>query len=318
MIDGRIKLRHLQCFLAVVRHRSLQDAAAALSITQPAVSKTIKELEEILQTRLFDRGRKGAALTREAEIFFEHAEASVNSLQQAANAIAQLRTLANPVMEFGCSPTLTASFVPQVLAALRRKLEHIQVVLLTGTTQQLMTQLREGEFDLVLCRHFDPEQMMGLSFEYLFVDPMVAVVRPGHPLLAPKPVRVPDFRLYTAVIPIKGSINRHIFDKFARDRGISVAGDFIETLSVTLGRVYTASSDAIWFVPWSAVKYDVEQGTLTKLQLPVRDEEGRSEVMARTIGVMTRTNSVLTPEARLLINAIRETAAERRSEVPAS
>lgn len=313
MIDGRIKLRHLQCFLSIARHGSLQAAAAALSITQPAVSKTVKELEEILQARLFDRGRKGAALTREAEVFFEYAEASVNALQQATSAMAQLQTQ-NPVVKFGASPTLTASFVPQVLAALHRKLEHIQVTLLSGTTQQLILQLRESEFDLVLCRHFDPEQMMGLSFEYLFVDPMVAVVHPRHPLLDLRMVRVPDLRRFTAVLPIKGSINRHIFDKFARDRSISVASNFIETLSVTLGRIYTLSNDAIWFAPWSAVKYDVEHGSLTKLQLPVRDDEGSSEVMARTIGVMTRTNSVLSPEARLLIRTIREIAAERRNE----
>ena len=68
-IDGRIKFRHLQCFLAVAQHATLQKAAVALSISQPAVSKTIKELEEILKIRLFARGRRGAEMTQEAEIF---------------------------------------------------------------------------------------------------------------------------------------------------------------------------------------------------------------------------------------------------------
>jgi uncharacterized membrane protein len=60
---SRIRLRHLQCFLAIVRTGTLGGAAQALSITQPAVTKTMNELEEILGTKLFTRGRKGAAIT---------------------------------------------------------------------------------------------------------------------------------------------------------------------------------------------------------------------------------------------------------------
>src|SRR5258705_235592 len=63
---SRIRLRHLQCFLAIVRTGTLGGAAQALSITQPAVTKTVNELEEILGTRLFVRGRRGATLTPEA------------------------------------------------------------------------------------------------------------------------------------------------------------------------------------------------------------------------------------------------------------
>ena len=64
MIDERIKFRHLQCFLAVAQHGSLQKAADVLSITQPAVSKTLKELEALVSVRLFERGRRCADAQR--------------------------------------------------------------------------------------------------------------------------------------------------------------------------------------------------------------------------------------------------------------
>ena len=64
LTSGRIKFRHLQCFLAVMQFGSVQRAADSLSITQPAVSKTIGELESILGVRLFERGRRGAADAR--------------------------------------------------------------------------------------------------------------------------------------------------------------------------------------------------------------------------------------------------------------
>lgn len=313
-VDSHIKFRHLHCFLAVVQHGSLQAAATALSITQPAVSKTIRELEEILQITLFERGPKGATMSHDAQGFFEHAQTAVDALRQAVGSAAQARGLGDPVIRLGASPTLTASFVPTVLLALRQRLGSIQISLHSGTTQYLITQLREREFDLVLCRHFDPEQMVGLSFEYLFTDPLVVMVRPGHPLHTNHVVRTSDLCHFTAVLPVKGSINRYMFDKLAREHDLSIAGDFVETMSFTSGRIYTISSDAIWFVPWSAVRHDVDAGALVRLQLPVRDSEGHAEVIARTIGVMTRANAPPAPAVRTLINLIREVAAERRAE----
>ncbi|MDS0794853.1 LysR family transcriptional regulator, partial [Burkholderia pseudomultivorans] len=73
--DGRVKFRHLQCFLAVAQLGGVQKAAESLSITQPAVSKTIAELESILGVKLFERGRQGAQPTREAQLFMPHANA---------------------------------------------------------------------------------------------------------------------------------------------------------------------------------------------------------------------------------------------------
>ena len=70
---GRIRLRHLQCFLAVAQFGNLRRAALALAITQPAVTKTINELEDMLAKPLFVRGRHGATLTPEGETFMRHA-----------------------------------------------------------------------------------------------------------------------------------------------------------------------------------------------------------------------------------------------------
>jgi LysR family pca operon transcriptional activator len=315
MIDRRIKFRHLQCFLAVAQQRSLQNAAATLSITQPAVSNTIKELEEILEVRLFDRGRKGAVLTQQAEVFFTHAEACINALQQAANSVGRSRSIINPAIRIGAAPALTASFVPQALQAFRQRVPNIQVNILTGTTSYLMARLREREFDFVLCRHSDSEQLVGLSFEYLYADPLVVVVRPGHPLQTSLAAKADERHPFTAILPLKTSINRDAADAFAAALGIGPVRDYIESLSVFLGRTYTLSSDAIWFAPWSAVKDDVETGALVKLSPVMKGKNASSGLMARSIGLMMRSNSVLPPETQILINVIRECAQEHRTKI---
>lgn len=74
MIDARIKIRHLQCFLETARLRHVGRAADRLCVTQPAVSKTLRELEDILAVRLFERSGRGLALTSVGRLFQEHAQ----------------------------------------------------------------------------------------------------------------------------------------------------------------------------------------------------------------------------------------------------
>jgi LysR family pca operon transcriptional activator len=321
MIDGRIKFRHLQCFLAVAQHATLQKAAVALSISQPAVSKTIKELEDILGIRLFDRGRRGAEMTPQADVFATYAEAAVQALQQATNFMGPARKPTNPVIKIGATPAMSASFIPQALMAFRRRVPNMQISVLTGTTSFLMDQLREREFDLVLCRHLDPEQMAGLSFEYLYADPLVVVVRPGHPLLTESPAMhaTPadgeSTQRFTAILPPKTSINRRAAAPLALALDLGPITDFIESLSISFGRIYTINSDAIWFVPWSAVKLDVENGAMVKLTPTTRSGDESIGLIARTTGLMMRSNFVPTPEMQVLIGAVRDCAAERRTEV---
>ncbi|RZJ09606.1 MAG: LysR family transcriptional regulator, partial [Haliea sp.] len=118
MIDDRIKFRHLQCFLAVNQHGSLQKAADVLAISQPAVSKTLKELEALLDVRLFERGRKGAVMTREGEAFARHAGASVSALREAVASVAQTRREGSAVVSIGVLPTVAPWLMPRMLVAL--------------------------------------------------------------------------------------------------------------------------------------------------------------------------------------------------------
>ena len=87
MIDRRIKFRHIQCFVEIARERSLKTAAEKLFLTQPAMSKTLKELEEIVGTTLMQRSRSGVDLTRPGEVFLHFARMSIASLQQGLDGI---------------------------------------------------------------------------------------------------------------------------------------------------------------------------------------------------------------------------------------
>jgi LysR family pca operon transcriptional activator len=308
MVSSGVKFRHLQCFLAVAQQRSLQKAAVALSITQPAVSKTLKELEELLQVRLFERGRKKATLTPEAETFFRYAAASVSAMQQGVESMTRARNHARSVISIGAPPTLAPAFLPAVLQVFNERVGDIQVNVATGRNAELLSELRERKLDLVLGRHLDPKRMVGISFEHLYADPLLLVVRPGHPLLQATPVDPGLIQRYPAILPSKRTFIRHLADTFAVEQGIGAPGKSIETLSVSFGRTYTNETDAVWFVPWSAVANDLRAGFLVKLPLPTAFHTASTAERMRPIGLMSRTEDLPPAEAQVLINVIKEVA----------
>jgi LysR family transcriptional regulator, pca operon transcriptional activator len=276
MTGDNIKFRHLQCFLAVAQQGSLQRAAVALSITQPAVSKTLKELESLLDTRLFERGRKGAALTPAGEAFTRHAGASVSALRDAVASVTPSRRPGAEVVTLGVLPTVAPWLLPAVLGLLDTSGARTSLRIHTAPNPALLLQLRQRELDLVIGRFAEPVHMQGLTFEHLYADPLVLVVRPGHPLLHGAALRgnpLMHLHGFTLVLPPQGTAIRHTADSFLSTRGLVSPARTIETLSVSVARNHTRASDAVWLSPRGAAAQDVRDGTLTPLAVDMTGTE---------------------------------------------
>ena len=150
MLDQRIKFRHLTCFLEVARQRSVVKAADTQSITQPAVSKTIRELEEHLDARLFDRSKRGVTLTDFGKVFLRYAGASVTALRQGVDSISQVRMQGGLSINLGVLPTVAASVMPNAIRHFKTLSPDTTVKVVAGPNVMLMGQLRVGELDLVV------------------------------------------------------------------------------------------------------------------------------------------------------------------------
>lgn len=307
MIGEHIKFRHLQCFLAVAQHGSLQKAADVLAITQPAVSKTLKELEALLAVRLFDRGRKGAALTHSGEAFMRHAGASVGALREAVASVAQ--TQGRTVITVGVLPTVAPWLVPQLLMAqdaqARDGVRPASLRIVTGSNPDLLTRLRQRELDLVIGRFAEPAQMLGLSFEHLYADPLLLAVRPGHPLLAaPVADLLAQLGRFPVILPTAGTAIRHAADGFFLSRGMAAPERTIETLSVSVARGYALQSDAVWVSPWGAARPDMENCGLYALPVNMAGTEEQ-------VGLTLQADRVPTAAEAALMTLIRQVAALR-------
>lgn len=315
MIDERIKFRHLQCFLAVAQHGSLQKAAGVLSITQPAVSKTLKELEALLAVRLFERGRRGAVLTRSGDAFARHAGASVSALREAVASVAPIRPHGSEVVTLGVLPTVAPQLIPALLLQLdagngasRSAGLATSLRIHTAPNPALLTQLRQRELDLVIGRFAEPVHMAGLTFEHLYADPLVLAVRPDHPLLRNVALRsdaLAHLPAFTAILPTLGTAIRHTADSFLLTRGLGPLVRTVETLSVTGARNYTVRSDAIWFAPRGAVQQDLDSGLLAALPVSMAGTE-------ELVGMSLRADMAPTAAQAEVIGALRLLAAAHR------
>jgi LysR family pca operon transcriptional activator len=300
---SRIRLRHLQAFLAVVQCGTLRGAADALAVSQPAVTKTLNELEDVLGVRLLERGRHGAALTPEAEAFLRHAQASVNSLGQAVDAVRRGRD--ETPLRLGALPTVAPGIAARAVLSLRARRPATPVRVATGRNAELLALLRARELDAVIGRLAEPDDMAGLSFELLYAEPLAVVARPGHALAgraSPAPSAIVRQPL---VLPPAGTAIRHSVDSWFAGRGVAPGAGTVETLSLSLARALVAGGDALWFTPPSAVEQDLAAGTLAR----VRVDTGGTE---EPVGLLLRTDAQPSPALAALLAALRAEGAERR------
>jgi LysR family pca operon transcriptional activator len=299
-MNQRIKLRHLRVFVEVARRGSVIGAARGLHVSQPAVTKTIRDLEETLGVRLFRRDGRRIRITAQGEVFLHHAGTALSAVRQGVDALSR-GSEGGPRIRVGALPTVSARIMPGAMQRFLRDDTGSRVRIETGETAVMLEQLRLGELDIVLGRLAEPERMVGFFFEHLYSERVVFVVRPGHPLLASRDGPFPAVGGYPMLVPPAGSIIRPFVDRFFITRGLARSGVEIETVSDSFGRAFVRGSDAVWAISEGVVAGDVSEGTLATLPLDTADTTG-------PVGLTMRTDSYTDPALALLLHAIRAAA----------
>ncbi|UMI26956.1 LysR family transcriptional regulator [Klebsiella pneumoniae] len=298
LFSQRIRLRHLHTFVAVAQQGTLGRAAETLNLSQPALSKTLNELEQLTGTRLFERGRLGAQLTLVGEQFLAHAVKVLDALNSAGQALNRKEGLNNDIVRIGALPTAALGILPTVIGQFHKQQKDITLQVATMNNTMLLAGLKSGEIDIGIGRMSDPELMSGLHYELLFLESLKLVVRPGHPLLQ-ETVTLSRVMEWPVVVSPKGTVPRQNAEALLQSQGCKMPAGCIETLSASLSRQLTVDFDYVWFVPSGAVKDDLRRGVLTALPIAT---QGAGE----PIGILTRVDATLTPGTQTLLSAIRK------------
>lgn len=298
LFSQRIRLRHLHTFVAVAQQGTLGRAAETLNLSQPALSKTLNELEQLTGTRLFERGRLGAQLTLVGEQFLTHAVKVLDALNTAGQALNRKEGMNSDVVRIGALPTAALGILPTVIGQFHKQQKDITLQVATMNNTMLLAGLKTGDVDIGIGRMSDPELMSGLNYELLFLESLKLVVRPGHPLLQ-ETVTLSRVMEWPVVVSPKGTIPRQNAETLLQSQGCKIPPGCIETLSASLSRQLTVDYDYVWFVPSGAVKDDLRRGLLTSLPIAT---EGAGE----PIGILTRVDASLSQGAQTLLSAIRK------------
>ncbi|MDX9086371.1 LysR substrate-binding domain-containing protein [Salmonella enterica] len=298
LFSQRIRLRHLHTFVAVAQQGTLGRAVETLNLSQPALSKTLNELEQLTGTRLFERGRLGAQLTVPGEQFLTHAVKVLDALNTAGQALNRKEDASADVVRVGALPTAALGILPAAIGRFHQQQKSTSLQVATMNNTMLLAGLKSGEIDLGIGRMSDPELMGGLNYELLFLESLKLVVRPGHPLLQ-ETITLSRVMEWPVVVSPKGTVPRQNAEALLQSQGCKMPAGCIETLSASLSRQLTVDYDYVWFVPSGAVKEDLRQATLVSLPVPTQSA-------GEPIGILTRVDIPLSTGAQMLIAAIRK------------
>lgn len=294
-MDRRIKFRHLDAFSAIARAGSLKRAAEQLNLTQPAISKTLKELEDIAGARLMERNRAGVRLTPAGDVFLQFAEQSTNALRHGLRSVRGGGEMSGH-LRIGALPSVAGTLIPRAVARFMQEAPDTLVEVQDGQHHDLTAQLRSGALDLVVGRLGRPDSMVGLTFRQLYTEPVIIVARPDTP--ATRLTSLGDLFGCLVLYPPKHSAIRPLVARAMIAAGLPLFETRIETTSAAFARATMAQNDnAVWVISQGVVQADLEAGTLVALDLSLDQTAG-------AVGVMTRADDIATSAARAFIKAL--------------
>src|SRR5947207_1795889 len=177
-----MELRHLRYFIGVAEEENVSRAALKLHVSQPALSRQIRDLEEELGFSLLQRSAKSVRLTDAGRAFLLEARAVLQRAEEAVKAARAIATGGRGELHVGYAPSLTARILPQTLRAFQAELPKVRVRLHDLSTEEMLAGLREGKLQIALVVRLMPAMLRGLQFEELARESMCLAVAPKHPL----------------------------------------------------------------------------------------------------------------------------------------
>jgi len=187
-----MELRHLRYFIAVAETENVSRAALKLHVSQPALSRQVRDLEDELGFALLERSAKSVRLTPAGRVFLAEAQMileRVNDGVKAARAVARGEV---GEIHVGYAPSPTVELLPCALHAFQNTAPGVRVELHDLSTEEMLAGLGNDKLDVCLMVRPAARAMKGLKFELLREYPMCVAVPPAHPFTAQKRVRLPQ------------------------------------------------------------------------------------------------------------------------------
>jgi DNA-binding transcriptional LysR family regulator len=298
--------RQLERFVDVVESGSLSRTSRRLNISQPALSKSLRLIEEQLGTKLLERGPRGVRATVFGDVFYRRARAITAEFRRAMEDLDELKGSLAGHVALGATPGpgLLDQIVPKAIFRIAKKRPSLRFTVRSGNAEELLPALHQGDLDIrftVL-----DEQIKGpdLKIEQLFQDHFVLVVNRRHPLLSKNEITLADLTSHHWAFLKDASPLWHAVEDLAKEQGITPQGS-METNSVVFVRTIVATTDSIGVLPSYAAEVGAETGTLAFISPERLIDHGVLPRLARPMGVVHSAVTDLTPAGEALLRSIK-------------
>lgn len=275
----------LKVFCTVAETKSFSKTSEIIHLTQPAVSLQIQALEEVYETKLFDRSSSTVSLTPSGEVLYKYAKEILALYATAEKVIGKLISLVKGSITMGAGSNIGNYLLPSVITDFKNTNPKIKIHLQVGNTKRVVELLNSGTIDLGLVEGDVVRQKM--IVKKLISDELLVIVSPHHPWAKKKEIPITDLTKEPFIFREAGSGTRQIIEKFLARHGITPHD---MKISVVLGST-EAIKDAVEsglgisiISRWAARK-ESKYGTLRLLSL-------REEKMVRDFSVVINKNTV--------------------------
>jgi DNA-binding transcriptional LysR family regulator len=191
-----MEMRQLEMFTAVVERKGYQNAGAYLHVSHSAIHRQIRLLEEELNEKLFVRNGRSVELTEAGRLLVVLANRMRQEVASVKQQIRDMQDLISGELRVGTGTTTLIFFLPPILEEFRRKYPGVELYIVTGTADQLVSQIQAGTLDLGLVSEpavsWSPEK--SLCYERLYEEEFSLAVSKKHPLARRKSIKWSDLR----------------------------------------------------------------------------------------------------------------------------
>ena len=283
-------------FYVVANHCNITKASEELNISQPAISKSIKNLEEQLGGQLFVRTKRGVILTEEGKEFYNYIKQAIEYINNAENKFTDLINLETGCIKIGISTTLTKEFLLPYLEEFHSLYPKIDIQIITSLPSDLMSKLKNGLIDIMVLNLNDKNYDTDIDIIKCRKINDCFVVNNKYQDLIGKEIFLKDLNNYPLILQRKGSNTREFLDNIARKNGVILKPN-IEVASYSLVVEFSKIGLGIGYVTKEYIKDAIKNKELFELTI-------KEKIPIRYIGIALPKNQVPNFSTKKLIEII--------------
>lgn len=285
-------------FYEVANSGNITHASLRLNISQPAISKAIKNLEEQLGGELFVRTQKGVILTEEGKNFYKHIKKAIESINNAENEFTNLINLNTGSIRIGVSTTITEKYLLPHLKKFHKLYPNIIIHMYTDISNELLNKLKNGLIDLAIIHVMDKDYGYDIDINKIKKIHSCFIVNNEYPELLKKEIAIKDLAKYPIILQTIGSNSRDFVKKIELDNNI-LFNISIESSSYTLISEFTKIGLGIGISTKEYIESDLQNKLLFEINI-------KEKLPDRYIGIATLKNKTPNFSSKKLIEIIQK------------